>query len=70
VIGAHLNGMANLHFKQVVFVALVLAATFAAGCTTTGTTGSSSPARTTRGGGWDNFRAEVPIMKPLPASVT
>jgi hypothetical protein len=62
--------MANLHVKQVVSVALMLAATFATGCTTTGTTGSSSPARNSRSGGWENFRAEAPIMKPLPASVT
>lgn len=68
MIGAHLNGMASLHFKQVVSVVLVLAATFAAGCTTTGTTGSSSPARNSGGGGWENFRAEAPILQRLPVS--
>ena len=61
--------MANLPFKRIVAVAVVLAATFAAGCTSTGTTGSSSPARNSRGGGWENFRAEAPIVLPLPVSV-
>jgi hypothetical protein len=61
--------MANLPFKQVLAVAVALAATVAAGCTSTGTTGGSSPARNSRGGGWENFRAEAPIVLPLPASV-
>ena len=61
--------MTNLPFKQVLAVAVVLAATLAAGCTSTGTTGDSSPARNSRGGGWENFRAEAPIAQPLPESV-
>jgi hypothetical protein len=61
--------MANLHFKPVIAIAVVLAATFAVGCTSTGTTGSSSPARNSHGGGWENFRAEAPIVQQLPAPV-
>ncbi len=60
--GAHLNGMTYLHVKAVVAMAVVLAAMFAAGCTSTGTTGDSSPARNSRVGGWDNFRAEAPSL--------
>ena len=54
--GAHLNDMTYPYFKAVVAMAVVFAAMFAAGCTSTGTTGDSSPARNSRGGGWENFR--------------
>jgi len=49
--------MANIELRSLIALAVVLAATFVAGCTSTGTTGDSSPARNSRGGGWENFRA-------------
>jgi hypothetical protein len=60
--------MTDLPFKLVVLVA-ALAATSAAGCTSTGTTGDGNTPRGSRGGGWENFRAETPAM-PSPGSPT
>ncbi len=60
--------MANLQLRSLVAVAGVLAAAFVAGCTSTGTTGDSSPARNSRGGGWENFRAEGPVTAVEPWS--
>ena len=57
--------MRGFRVKTLLALAVALAATFAAGCTTTGTTGGSSPARNSRGGGWENFRAAAPILQPL-----
>jgi len=54
--GAHLNEMTNPRLKSV--VATVLAVLLAAGCTTSGT--PQDGRYQTRGGGWDNFRAEAP----------
>jgi type IV pilus biogenesis protein CpaD/CtpE len=63
---AHVSTMTELPFKLVVLVA-ALAATLAAGCTSTGTTGDGNTPRTSRGGGWENFRAEAPVVEPAPA---
>lgn len=60
--------MTDLPFKLVVLVAAV-AVTLAAGCTSTGTTGDGNTPRSSRGGGWENFRAEAPVM-PAPDSPT
>jgi hypothetical protein len=57
--------MIFLPLRAVVAVAVVLAATWVAGCTSTGTTGDSSPARNSRGGGWENFRAEGPAAEAV-----
>jgi hypothetical protein len=45
-------------------VAVVLVAALTVGCTSTGTSGGGggySP-KGSRGGGWENFRAEMPAM--------
>jgi hypothetical protein len=60
--------MTDLPYKLVVLVA-ALAATLVVGCTSTGTTGDGSTPRSSRGGGWENFRAEAPVM-PAPESPT
>jgi type IV pilus biogenesis protein CpaD/CtpE len=60
---AHVSTMTDLPFKLSVLVA-ALAATLAVGCTSTGTTGDGNTPRTSRGGGWENFRAEAPVVKP------
>jgi hypothetical protein len=61
---AHVSAMTELPFARVVVLAAVLAAAAVAGCTTTGTSGTSSgggySGKGSRGGGWDNFRAEAP----------
>jgi hypothetical protein len=58
---AHVSAMTGFRF----ILAVVLAAAFTVGCTSTGTTGGGgySP-KGSRGGGWENFRAEMPIMMP------
>ena len=66
---AHVNDMANLRFSPVVALTVVLAAMFMAGCTSTGTTGGGNAPKGSRGGGWENFRAEAPIVQRLPAPV-
>jgi hypothetical protein len=50
-------------------LAAMLIAAFTAGCTSTGTTtgGAGSSPRGSRGGGWENFRAELPMT---PGSMT
>jgi hypothetical protein len=56
---AHLSAMTGLRFV----LAVVLVAALAVGCTSTGTTGGgggNSP-KGSRGGGWENFRAELPV---------
>jgi hypothetical protein len=46
----------------------VLAAAFTVGCTSTGTTGGGGySSKGGRGGGWENFRAEAPV---IPGSMT
>jgi hypothetical protein len=36
-----------------------------AGCTSTGTSGGGGySSKGSRGGGWENFRAEAPIVRP------
>jgi hypothetical protein len=63
---AHVSAMTGLRFV----LAAVLAVAFAAGCTSTGTTGGgggNSP-KGSRGGGWENFRAEAPLV--MPGSLT
>jgi hypothetical protein len=62
---AHVSAMTGLRFV----LAAVLVAALTAGCTSTGTTGGGggySP-KGSRGGGWENFRAEMPA---LPGSLT
>jgi len=54
---AHVNAMTGFRFV----LAVVLAAAFTVGCTSTGTTGDGggySP-KGSRSGGWENFRAEA-----------
>ena len=67
---AHVSAMTELPFARIVVLAAVLAAA-AAGCTTTDTSGTSSgggySGKGSRGGGWENFRAEAPV---LPGSTT
>jgi hypothetical protein len=63
----HVSSMTDLPLKLVVLVA-ALAATMATGCTSTGTAGDGNTPRTSRGGGWENFRAEAPVVKPGPAA--
>jgi uncharacterized membrane protein len=69
---AHVSAMSELPFARIVVLAAVLAAAAAvAGCTTTDTSGTSSgggySGKGSRGGGWDNFRAEAPAP---PGSMT
>jgi len=64
---AHLNAMTHLRFV----LAVALAAALTVGCTSTGTTGGgggNSP-KGSRGGGWENFRAEAPMLTPMPGSM-
>ena len=67
---AHVSAMTELPFARIVVLAAVLAAAMA-GCTTTDTSGTSSgggySGKGSRGGGWENFRAEAPV---LPGSMT
>ena len=64
---AHVSAMTKLSFARIVVLAVVVAA--AAGCTTTGTSGGGGySSKGSRGGGWENFRAEVPIVSPGPAA--
>jgi hypothetical protein len=69
---AHVSAMTEWPFARIVVLAAVLAAAAAmAGCTTTGTSGTSSgggySGKGSRGGGWENFRAEAPVP---PGSMT
>ncbi|WP_147157117.1 hypothetical protein [Reyranella soli] len=55
-------------------LAATLVAALTVGCTSTGTTGGggggNSP-KGSRGGGWENFRAEMPVLPELtPGSLT
>lgn len=65
--------MKQAHVNPMTRLCLALAAMFAAaltvGCTSTGATGDGggySP-KGSRGGGWENFRAEMPM---IPRSMT
>jgi hypothetical protein len=60
--------MTKLCFSPAVGVLVGLAALLVAGCTSTGTTGDSTPARNSRGGGWENFRAEAAILERVPTT--
>lgn len=62
--------MTNLRFSPAVGMLVGLAALFVAGCTSTGTTGDSTPARNSRGGGWENFRAEMTILEQAPTALS
>ena len=68
---AHVSAMTERSFARIVVLAVVLAAAAVAGCTTTGTSGTSSgggySGKGSRGGGWENFRAEAPVR---PGSMT
>ena len=55
---AHVSAMISLGF----LLAVVLAVAFTVGCTSTGTTGGGYSPKGSRGGGWENFRAEVPVV--------
>jgi hypothetical protein len=63
---AHVSVMTGLRFV----LAVVLAAALTVGCTSTGTTGGggNSP-KGSRGGGWENFRAEAPMLTSMPGSM-
>ena len=60
---AHVSTMTSLRF----FLAVMLAAALTVGCTSTGTTGGGNSPKGSRGGGWENFRAEAPVV---PGSMT
>jgi hypothetical protein len=62
--------MTKLPFSPVFGVAVLLAVAFVTGCTSTGTTGDSTPARNSRGGGWENFRAQLTIPEQAPTAVS
>jgi len=59
-----MDSMTNLRLKPVAVLAAVLAAALVGACNQT----VSSGAYQTRGGGWDNFRAQAPDAAPRPAS--
>lgn len=60
---AHVSAMTKLSFARVVGLAVVVAAAATAGCTTTGTSGGGGySSKGSRGGGWENFRAEASIV--------
>ena len=63
---AHVSAMTGVRFV----LAVVLTVALTAGCTSTGTTGGggNSP-KGSRGGGWENFRAEMPVVTPMPGSM-
>ena len=65
---AHVSAMTKFPFARIVVLAMVAAAAATAGCTTTGTSGTSGgggySSKGSRGGGWENFRAEAPIVRP------
>jgi len=52
--------MKTFRFKPIAALAATLVVAFVAGCTTT----SDNSKYQTRGGGWDNFRAEAPAAQP------
>jgi len=57
---AHVSAMTRLWLA----LAAMLAAALTVGCTSTGTTGDGGgySSKGSRGGGWENFRAEMPTM--------
>jgi hypothetical protein len=56
---AHVSAMTGLRF----ILAVALAAAFTVGCTSTGTTGGGGySSKGSRGGGWENFRAELSVV--------
>jgi len=59
---AHVSAMTDLRLRPVVALAAVLAVALLAGCTSTGTTGGGNSPKGSRGGGWENFRAEMPAV--------
>jgi hypothetical protein len=63
----HVSTMTDLPFKLAILIA-ALAATIVTGCTSTGTSGDGNTPRTSRGGGWENFRAEAPVVERGPAA--
>jgi hypothetical protein len=58
--------MKRFSFKPIVALAAVLVATLVSGCVSTASDGRY---QTNPRGGWDNFRAEKPIVAPGQASV-
>jgi hypothetical protein len=62
----HVEGMKAFSPRPLVTLAAVLAAALVAGCVSAASDGRY---QTNPRGGWDNFRAETPIAKPLPSSV-
>jgi hypothetical protein len=61
---AHVSAMTKISFARIAVLAVVVAAAATAGCTTTGTSGGGYSSKGSRGGGWENFRAEAPIVSP------
>lgn len=56
--------MTNLRFRPVAVLVAFLAAILVMGCTSTGTTGDGNTPKSSRGGGWENFRAQAPLQQP------
>jgi hypothetical protein len=66
---AHVSAMTKLPFARIAVLAVVLAAAVMAGCTTTDTSGGGGySSKGSRGGGWENFRAEAPVVPPGPTA--
>ena len=57
--------MKTFRFKPIAALAAILAVAFVAGCTTT----SDNSKYQTRGGGWDNFRAEALPSERVPSFI-
>jgi hypothetical protein len=61
--------MSRTPLARIAVVAAVLAAT-TVGCTSTGASdGAGYSSKGSRGGGWENFRAEAPVLKPVSGPV-
>jgi hypothetical protein len=58
--------MKTFSLKPVVALAAVLAAALVAGCVSTASDGRY---QTNPRGGWDNFRAEAPMARPVPSRI-
>ena len=65
--GCHVEDMKTVSLRPLVALAAVLAAALVAGCVSSASDGRY---QTNPRGGWDNFRAEAPVLERLPGSVT
>ena len=64
--GCHVEGMKRFNLKPLLILAAVITTALAAGCVSTASDGRY---QTNPRGGWDNFRAEKPLVAPEQASV-